>query len=196
MRENVPYSRILQVLSDLVDNKSSGTLFIRSDCNHAIALALDTGRIYAIFHGARRGRKAIPVIRNISGGTYKFETSGLSGISHEIPTTPEILNLLRTPHGIEETGPAGASVGRNASEISEEKKNLLYQQLKSLLAEHLGPIAEMVFEDAMDEIGDFCSTPELARGLIDKLSFDIDDASEVSQFREKAYVAINNILKN
>ena len=195
MHENVPYSRILQVLTDLVDDQSSGTLYIHSDCNHAITFALDTGRIYAIFHGARRGRKAIHLISQISGGSYRFESAGLSGISHELPTTPEILNLLRTPQDIAQPRPARTSLDATETALSDANRNLLCQQLKGLLAQHIGPIAEMMFEDARDEIGDFCASPELAKNFIDKLSLDIDDANEVAQFRIDAYTAIDKILK-
>lgn len=196
MRENVPYSQILEILTELVDSETSGTLFIRTEANHAITFALDNGRISAIFYGARRGLKAISLISNISGGSYKFEASNLAGISHELPTTPEILNLLRNPHPTEGARPATSSPGAGSERISEENRNILCQQLKSLLAKHLGPIAEMVFDDTIDEAGDFCSTPELARDLINKLSADIDDATEVEQFRSDAYAAINRVLKN
>ena len=74
-------------------------------------------------------------------------------------------------------------------------KNLLCQQLKGLLAKHLGPIADMVFEDTVDETGDFCSTPELARETINKLSADIDDPEELEQFKADAYAAINKVLR-
>ena len=195
MGENVPYPRLLQVLTDLVDNKSSGTLFIHSDCNHAITFALDAGRIFAIFHGARRGRKAIPLISRISGGSYRFESAGLSGINHELPSTPEILNLLRTPHGNGQTRPAGTSLDAPDAKLSDDEKDRLCQQLKGLLAKHIGPIAEMVFEDAREEIGDFCASPELAKDFIEKLSLDIDDAGELAQFKTDAYTAINNMLK-
>jgi hypothetical protein len=196
MHESLPYHELIQVLTDLVDKQSSGTLFIHSDCNHAITFGLEKGRIFAIFHGARRGRKAIPLVGKISGGTYKFESASLGGISQELPATPEILHLLRTSADPGSAHQPTSSPATANMAVSVERKNQLCQQLKDLLAAHLGPIAEMVFDDATDEIGDFCSSPELAQQLIDKLSLDIDDAEEVAQFRSQAYSVIDSMLKS
>lgn len=194
MPKKVPYPQILDFLTDLVDGKSSGTLFVHSECNRAITIALDKGQIHALYFGARRGRKAIPLISNIAGGSFRFEDTNLVESFHDLPPTPEILNLLRNPHTAIESGGASASTGNAV--IREEKKNLLCQELKGLLAEHMGPIAEVVFDDAVEEVGDFCATPQLTQDLINKLSEEIDDSSEVKQFRNKAFVVLNNILKN
>jgi hypothetical protein len=196
MHKNVPYSQILEFLTDLVDSKTSGTLFVHSECNHAITIALDKGRINAIYFGARRGRKAIPLVSNISSGSYRFEATNLVGSSHDVPSTPEILNLLRSPYAVKVPGSTVSSPASDDDVIREGKKNILCRELKSLLAEHMGPIADMVFDDVVDEVGDFCSTPQLTQDLINKLSEEIDDASEVRQFKNKAYVALNNILKS
>lgn len=196
MQVSVPYSQILEFLTSLVDNKASGTLFVHSDNNHAITIALDNGRIHAMYYGARRGRKAIPLVSNISGGRYRFETSSLVETAHELPPTPEILNLLRNPHANNDSSPTVSSPVTGSEVIKEEKKSILCQELKVLLAEHMGPIADMVFDDVVDEIGDFCSTPQLTQDLINKLSEEIDDMTEVEQFRNKAYVVLNAIMKS
>lgn len=195
MRENVPYSQILDVLTDLIDNKASGSLFVRTEDNHAITIAVDTGRISAIYYGARHGLKAISQISNISGGSYRFDPLQMDGTSHEPLATPEILNLLRNPHTLDATGPRVHSPGAGEQRITEAGKDMLCQKLKGLLARHLGPIADMVFEDTVDEAGDFCSTPELARTMIDKLSADIDDPDEAEKFKTEAYAAIRTMLK-
>jgi hypothetical protein len=196
MHRNLPYSQILDILTNLVDNKASGTLFVHSECNHAITLGIESGRINAIYFGARRGRKAIPLISNISSGSYRFEKSNVVNSAHDLPSTPEILNLLRNPHSANESRAVAPSSATKNEAIKEEKKVRLCQELKGLLAEHMGPIADLVFDDAVDDVGDFCSTPKLTQDLIDKLSEEIDDTSEVKQFRDKAYVALNNILKS
>ncbi len=194
MSTNVPYSQILSFLTDLVNKKASGTLFIRSESNHAIMIALDNGQIHKIFFGARRGRKAIPLVRSISGGSCKFEASNLAGNAHDLPLTPEILNLLRNPDNLNESRPAASPPVTNNKEVSEANKNILCQELKSLLAGYMGPFADVVFEDAVAEVGDFCSTPELTQDLIEKLSEELDDSTEVEQFRTKAYAVLDKIL--
>jgi hypothetical protein len=193
MHKDVPYSQIIDVLTELVDNKASGTLYVHSVCNHAITIAMVSGRINAVYFGARRGHKAIPLISNIARGSYRFEASNLVENSHDLPPTPELLNLLRNPLAGNESGSAVSSPATNHDAINEERKFILCQELKSLLAEYMGPFAEIVFDDTVDEVGDFCSTPQLTQDLINKLSEEIDNPSEVEHFRKKAY---NVLIKN
>lgn len=197
MQKNLTLQQLLQVLTDLVEEKRSGTLFIHSTCNHAVTFALDKGRIFAIFHGARRGRKAIPLISQIAGGTYRFESSELSGISHDLPPTSEILNQLKTGQtGTYDRTDKTAASALAQGGVSNESKDQLCRELKSLLSDYVGPIAEMVFDEALDEIGDFCTSAGLTQTLIDRLSLDITDPDEVTRFREQAYSLINRSLKD
>ncbi|MDJ0805530.1 MAG: hypothetical protein QNJ78_01735 [Gammaproteobacteria bacterium] len=196
MSDNLPYAQLVQILTDLIDSKRSGTLFIHSECNHAVTFALDAGEIHAVFHGARRGRKAFPLICKITGGTYRFEASELNGISHELPPTHEILNLLRTQQSAETDRSPTGSLTADHTGISLEQKERLIQQLKSQLAVHLGPIANMVFEDALEEIGEFDGSVEQAHRLIDQLCLDIDNAKEVIQFKDKAYSLVSDTLND
>jgi hypothetical protein len=202
----VSYPQILDFLTDLVDSETSGTLFIHSACNRAITFALENGNIHAVYFGARRGRKAIPLISNITGGSYRFEVSDLVEAFHDLPTTHEILHLLRNPHTINVPNHAGPTSTpttipaidptRGDGQITEEQKSFLCQELKGLLAEHMGPIAEMVFDDTVNDAGDFCATPESTQNFINILSEEIDNTNEVQQFRIKANEVLNKILNS
>jgi hypothetical protein len=195
MQNNLPYSQILDFLTELIDNKASGTLFIHSESNRAITIALNSGQIHALYFGARRGRRAIPLISDISGGSFRFEQSNLVNTSHDLPSTPEILNELRNPINANHSSLTDSSTTFSCDKaINEDKKELLCQELKSLLLQYMGPIAEIVFDDAVDDIGDFCVTPQLTKDLINKLSEEIDNTAEIEQFRTNAYVVLNNIF--
>ncbi|WP_316368458.1 hypothetical protein [Candidatus Thiodiazotropha sp. CDECU1] len=195
MQKNLPYSQILDFLTELVDKQTTGTLFVHSESNRAITIALDRGRIHALYFGARRGRKAIPLISSITGGSYRLELSDLVEAFHDLPPTHEILNLLRNPQINNKPSPTVSSTSTSHIEaIEEEKKEILCQKLKSLLAEHVGPIAEIVFDDTAEEVGDFCSTPQLTQDLINKLSEEIDNPDEMEQFKDQAYVTLSKIL--
>lgn len=192
MADSLTYPQLLEVLADLVGKKRSGTLYIRSDCNHVISFALDAGRIYALYHGPRRGRNAIPLVSGIAGGTYHFESTQLSATPQDLPSTAEILELI-SAHQRKQAAPALASSAGEA--VSDQQKNRVCGELKRLLTEHLGPIADMVFEDAVEEIEDFCSTPERTLQLIDKLADDIEDGAETEQFREKANALVRRMMQ-
>jgi hypothetical protein len=193
MSENLTYLQLLEALTGLINGKASGTMFIRSQCNHAITFSLDAGRIYAIHHGPRRGRSAVPLIAQITGGSYRFDAAGPGRPPQELPSTAEILEQLKTP----QASAAGAEISSPADgtyAISPEQKHHICQALKGLLAQHLGPIAEMVFDDTVDETGDFCSTPEGTQALIARLASDIGDPAEIAQFREDASRTVKEIL--
>ena len=193
MTESLTYLQLLEALTDLVISKASGTMFIRSQCNHAITFSLDAGRIYAIHHGPRRGRSAILLINQITGGSYRFDAEGPGRPPQELPSTAEILEQLKTAQaGAVAQGVSSPADG--TSTISAEQKHRICQELKVLLAQHLGPIAEMVFDDTVDETGNFCSTPEQTQELIAKLADDIGDPEEIAQFREAAHRTIDKIL--
>ena len=191
MAKNLPFPQLLDVLTDLVDKKNTGTLFIHSDDHHAITLVLDKGRISALYHGPKRGRNAIAPISNVRSGTYRFEATGLAGANQNLPSTPEVLSLLREP---QTAGVAGPVITAGAGKVSPEERDKICQELKDLLATHLGPIAGIVFDGALGNAGDFCATPEGTQEFIDTLAEDIDDPGEQVEFREHANAALRRVL--
>jgi hypothetical protein len=193
MAKSLSFPQLLEVLTDLVDKRSTGTLFIHSDDNHVITFGLDKGTISALYYGPKRGRKAIAPISNVASGTYRFEATALAGSSQELPPTPEILNSLREPQSETTAAPAAMARAGGAS-VAPEDKEKICQELKDLLSAHLGPIAGIVFDGALSSAGDFCASPEGTRDFIEKLAEDIDDPSEQAQFRNNALAALNRVL--
>jgi len=168
-------------------------MFIHSQCNHAISFCLDSGRIYAINHGPRRGDKAISLIGQIAGGSYRFDESSPNRLAQDLPSTAEILGRLKASQDTAKV-PTNLSPADGADSVSAEQKQYICDELKNLLLEHLGPIAEMVFDDTVDEMGDFYSSPERTQVLIDSLAVDIGDPAEIAQFSEEANKTISKIL--
>jgi hypothetical protein len=193
MTVSLTYLQLLEVLTDLVNSKAAGTMFIHSQCNHAITFSLDAGRIHAIYHGPRRGRNAIPLIGRITGGSYRFDSAGLGRSPQDLPSTAEILEQLKTLHSTTRA-PAVSSPVNGSDPISAEQKQRVCYELKKLLTEHLGPIAAIVFDDTVGETGDFCSSPARTRILIDMLVNDIDNPAEATQFRVQAQSVISGIV--
>jgi hypothetical protein len=173
MDDNLSFSQLLKLLRELIGKNESGTLFIRSESNHVITIGLNKGRIYALFHGPKRGRSALSLISQVTSGSYKFEPGVLSGINQDLPSTPEILNQFRLQKRDIPSNPTLTRSHMPNAGISHQKRDRLYQQLQGLLAEYLGPIAQMVVDDAIAESGDFFATPEKAKALINKLTLDI-----------------------
>lgn len=178
---NQTYSQLLEVLREKIYNKSSGTLYIHSDCNHAVNFALDRGEVYAVYYGPRRGLKALPLISQITGGTCRFEATKLSVAPQDLPSTPEILGIIS-----EVRQKSSTTTASDLEPINSDQKGRICGELKQLLTRYLGPISDMVFEDALAENESFCTTPENAMEFVDRLSEDIEIQAEVRQFREQA----------
>jgi hypothetical protein len=193
MESTAPYSEILIALTKLVDSSASGTIFIHSECNHAITIAMKSGNIHAIYFGPKKGRNAITLISRITGGSYRFEKTDLVGISHDLPSTPEILNLLRTPD-TKSAVKVTYSIPNNEQAISDNLRTTLCQNLKSEYTKHMGPIADMLFDDIAEEVGDFCATPQLTENLISKLSEEIDNTTQAEEFKMTSYKILNDII--
>jgi hypothetical protein len=194
VEDHLTFSQLLDLLTDLVDERRSGTLFIRSDSNHVVTVGLEKGRIIALFYGARRGTNAIPLICQIGAGSFRFESDVLSGVHQELPATSGILNRLRARDDIKPAHPAVSGAPPAGSGISREKRDRLCRQLQELLGDYLGPIAQMVFDDAVAESGAFYATPEQAKAFIHKLTLDIDNPREVEEFRNRAFEVFDRVL--
>lgn len=204
MAETLTYIQLLDELEELVRQKESGTLYIQSDSRHLITVSLDNGRIFAMYHGPKRGEKALDMIRQLNGGSYRFDPMGLGGNTQDIPETREILELLRTPVLAAPSATPAASPSTKPSAVdatssidpllSTKTQEVICQDLKQLLGEILGPIAGMVFDDITSETTESCSTPEHTRTLIAKLVEEIDDADEAEQFKHQADAVFERLL--
>jgi hypothetical protein len=184
------YAQMLEFLVVEVKSKSSGTLFIRTHCNHAITFVLENGHINSVFFGPRRGDKAIAKIREITGGSYRFDPNNIGSIPQSLPPTEEILAQLT----LSPESPKQATQITDSSPISESDRALICYRLKELLVKYLGPIAEVVLSDAMYDTEHFCSTSEEAQLFIDQLAQDIEDPAESAQFRSQANSVIEKVL--
>ena len=193
MAEIISYSHLVDMLAKHVENKESGTLYIRSQCNHAISFALDAGNIYAVYYGPRRGKNALPLITKIKGGSCHFDALKLGVSPQDVPDTSEILALLQEPLEHDD-GSSEAAPKANKVVTSEQNDQICYE-LKELLSEHLGPISDMIFEDAVEDNVDFCKSSEQAQLLIDKLAEDIEDGAESARFRKQANDVITRLMK-
>ena len=192
MTPSFAYPQLLEILQELIDKQETGTLFIRSECNHLAAFTLQRGQATAVSFGPRRGDRAIPHIKEISGGTYRFDRESPVGAPQQLPDTRELMTLLKSNGAMNEIVNAAGS-GSAGGDASDRSSRKFSKELKELLTDHLGPIADVIFDDTIEEIGGNCSNTHQAQILIDRLATDIDDA-EIWQFREKAGNIIGKTL--
>ncbi len=191
MSETFTLSQLLDVLQDLIQKQQSGSLFITSEDGHFGTLGLDAGEIVSVMYAPKRGVAALPLIAGLQRGSYRFDPAAVAGRPQELPTTQQILEMLRSG------SPAGVVTGAVAAPtrgISETEKNFACNRLKELLAQHLGPIADIVMDDALEDAGDICANPAQMPALVDKLAAEIDSESEAAEFRAAAEKTIAKLV--
>ena len=209
MPEFSDYAHMLEFLTVEVKNKSSGTLFIRTNCNHSITFVMENGRIISVLFGPRKGDKAIAKIREITGGSYRFDRNNIGSIPQDLPSTEEILAKLSLARERPKQAPLATDSSllsdssslsdpsslSDSSSLSESDRALVCYQLKEVLTTYLGPIAEIVLSDAMCDTEQFCSTSEQAKLFVNQLAEDIEDPAMSVQFRSQANSIIENMFK-
>ena len=96
---NLAFNEIMQELRRLCEEKHSGTLFITTEENHAVRFVLKDGMITGITYRTKHGPSAIPLVRNITGGTYTFASNRVfqsyaESSAGPLPSTAEIFRQL------------------------------------------------------------------------------------------------------
>lgn len=177
------YQQLMDEVSRLIESKSSGTLFIRSDCNHSITIALESGQISALYFGPRKGRKAIPLTLAISGGSCRFDPNGLTREPQDLPSTQQVMALLQSKE-VASTTMSKSIAEQSDVSWSEEVQQKIFTELQGVLTDHLGPIAGIIFEESLAELTEPCVSEARFQLLIDKLALDME-AGQVSRFRDQ-----------
>ncbi|MDG4597865.1 MAG: response regulator [Candidatus Contendobacter sp.] len=93
------FDNLMRELQRLCQEKHSGTLFITTEENHAARFVIRDGIIAGVTYRTKHGSDAIPLIKNITGGTYTFANNRVflsyaESTAAPLPSTPEILRLL------------------------------------------------------------------------------------------------------
>jgi len=190
MAETLTLTQLIDVLSQHVTDKSTGTLHISTESKRAVTIALEKGRIVAIYFGALRGQKALDSMTQILSGSYRFEATSVDDISpHELPSSTDILNHLRMPPTSTSTKTTASD---NSGNINTAQMAELSTQLKALLSKYLGPIAEMVFSDYF--IADSILNRDSVKAMVVKMASEIDNNDETQHFITDAEKIISSVI--
>jgi len=190
MPESLTLTKLIDVLSQHVTDKSTGTLHISTESKHAVTIAIDKGTITAIYFGALRGQKALESMTKIQSGTYRFEAASVDDLApHELPSSAVILQHLRMPSDSSFSDTTDS--GHNGN-ISSAHKAELSEQLKTLLIKYIGPIADMIFDDYF--IASSIQSHNSAKAMVVKMSSEIDDSEDAHNFIADAEKIITSVI--
>ena len=93
------YATLVGEIEKLVQGGATGTLFVTTNDQHSIRIALRSGEIVSVVYRTIRGLNAIPLVRSVRSGTPRFEPNFVMESHHgpeTLPATPDLLRTLRS----------------------------------------------------------------------------------------------------
>ena len=190
MGEFAHYGELVSVLKQSVKDRTTGTLFIRTDNNRSVMVGLDRGEIVMLACGVKRGLDAVPEIRAIRGGSYRLTSSAIDIGASALPPTADLLRMLEGTQPAAPPSPGGAP--RAAEGGAESDARPAVDLLRKIFSEFIGPIGIMVFEGVLKRLGAPRGAEEIER-LIEALAGELGDPGEASRFKQTARARLKGL---
>lgn len=176
------YNELIAALKSLCRARDSGTMYIATPDNQFARIVLKDGEIISLSFRTKNGAEALPLIRGIAGGRFKFSAGQMSADEeHMLPAGFDAMRLLVS----DEVGAGGGADRAVPADRMVRAPKIIEQQL----AEFLGPIAGIVCEEYLTKLGAPRSTTDL-NDLLEALAREIGDPIKARRFKEQVWVKL------
>ncbi len=182
MDDHVDYPQFVARLRTLVQQGASATLRMVTDDHHFVNVGLQNGRIVSLFHGPHRGARAMQHMRRIRSGGLSLLPEQEMQPQPDLPATDEILRIL---DGAGSPQAAAAPAAGQPSPVPAADYLGDLHRIEQALLHHIGPIAKLLMQDILQDIGRIDSRDDLER-LVLALSQEIADPGMARRFIEQA----------
>jgi len=193
MSEDTQYvtkSRLVALVKQVVDARETGLISILTDTHHAVLMKFYAGKLIHLHSRTRDIADVIQVLNEADWVKFKFARVAMDDQPESMPIET-FLQLIETEEYEDETtltGPSrfsavGALSAPPRSPINTAPKQL-FEFLVDLAAEYLGPVAEVLVEEAFE-------SHDEAASVIEAIAASIPDADQARAFREAAAGAMN-----
>ena len=162
MAERVVAGVVWQELKRLVGTGATGTIYLASEDNTAGRVGIKAGKVVFLAYKFSAGRAALPQLQAIKSAEYRFESVSPGSLPN-MPSTEEILSALLGGAEVAPPSrslsplpaasrtsappPRTASVPAMRAVASVPPPGGLKDEIGRLLADYMGPIAPIVFEE-------------------------------------------------
>ena len=180
MAELLDYAGLYHLLAELVAKKRTNTLLGRTDTNHSVMIGMRGGEIVSLICAGKRGRSAIPAIREIESLTFRLDDTASQSRGIDLPPTAEIIGALRPFADPRDAGQFAASQDAGAPDQQGDGPRLC-----ELLSRFVGPIAPVMCSETIRAVGGLGDEAQKQRVIL-ALAKEIDNESEAAQFVDSA----------
>ncbi|WP_394756659.1 hypothetical protein [Rhodoferax sp.] len=206
--QHLSYAELIDELQALVISKSTGTMFIRTELDHSVRIALQNGRIVSYNYRLHQREKATSLIRRIQSGEYSFRqdmTCIAAGESlpanfdffKELATAPDLDDDFVSSKPGKLAGAASFAPLTVRQDTSPGPTDLrlrgseLFETVVHELTFYLGPVARMVALEYEKELR-FATSGEQVRTLMFRLGQEIGDTRHASEFEIRILSLVSN----
>jgi hypothetical protein len=168
---------IPRTIEEFWEDKSTGALFLKIDSGKLLQVYFVNGEIRSIRYREASGISVLEKISSMTALTYQFHEGAVSRIEDELPSTADIIAASKSAGHIS----AAAGEGRKAKDISENEKDII----KAVLTTYIGPIAEMVMDEALESSTSIDS-------IIKSVTQQIDNSNSQITFQKSVLLALKN----
>jgi len=182
MSEKLSNAQVLQLIRDHVSDMRTATLYIRTDQNRLVIVAIRQGDIVTLSSGPKHGEKAIPLLREMQSAVVRVEDEAVPFHSESVPPTTVLMAMLegdtarQVPVG-DETPQAGGGTDLETQRIT--------AVLADLLSEYLGPVAPVFCEQVVGSLARPLNHDRLV-SAVEKLATEAGGPQEAEDFRKRA----------
>jgi hypothetical protein len=180
------YEELVSRLKQHCRDKVTGTIFIKSDSANLARFIISKGVIASCVYRHKSGYDAIPLLRSIRSGSFRFSDHPVEGMKFPpMPDTREFFDLLSEPN------PDAASAQCTPAPNSRTKVPPSIQNdpsliaIKSVLKNYIGPMADIVCNHYLDNKTELLH-PSRYEDLIKRLAENIGSDTERSAFIQTA----------
>ena len=175
------YEELIAALRSLCRESKSGTMYIATPDNQFARIVLKDGAITSLSFRTKHGAEALPLIRSIPAGRFKFSPGQLAvDAESSLPPDYDAIAFLcadLVPDAAAKNGLARAALTRAPKLI------------ETALADFLGPIASMVCEEHLLKHGP-PQTSQALHDFLDALAREIGDPAKARRFRTAVLTAL------
>lgn len=159
----VPFSRLVANLQQLCQAQRTGMVLIWASSTSMGRIYLLKGKIVSVSFQGEKGAKALPRLATLNAGRFDFVNGAGSPANETLPPTEEILaQLAKQTLQDDSSDSEAASAVVTGTALTAKAKTVL----KETLAEHIGPMATVLFESGLVDRQDLDTAIETLAGKI------------------------------